>query len=647
MVGDVAGNAPKYQHVVILAAADYREGWAVTLGSLQGEADLVVAWTAPSGQASLWRSIGDWDIEPSVAPFAELVAEAAREAEVLTVVTAPIRLPNDSLARALSILADDVRVASVSLLTDWGGDTSLNSEFVNRPPLPHDLGCHAITETLREAGWCPGVVRIPSPTGPVVLLSASAVRATWDPFVKGEPEEAIADFSNRSLRRNFRHVLDLKTCVSRIHRRGVLSGPANEPRDSPRLEPWAHAHWEELRTTRESPFRSGLRVASAALRGLRIGIDGSALGPHEMGTQVQTLSLIDGLVAHEGVDTVYVALPGPIPEYARRTFDDPRVSVAVYRDGVIANCPPVDVFHRPFQPDRDLPVSQWRSFSDRISMTILDLIAYDNGSYFPSSTAWLDYRKQLRRNVQAADGAIAISQDVLDECEDALLLGGLVAEAIPLGTDHPLSLGPVRPPRKFAGEWAAVPFILVLGADYAHKNRDLAVRAWSRLRGSGLAHRLVLAGVHVPFGSTMDDEEVALRHSSVSRKDCLILPDVSSEERLWLLEHADLVLYPTSAEGFGLVPHEAARSGTPTLFVPFGPLAEHMPVAPAVHAGWDEETLSEAIRKLLTDRRLMAEQVAAIQSAQTPMWSEVADRYVTFFRRLLTNGPRIEVLPDG
>ena len=50
-----------------------------------------------------------------------------------------------------------------------------------------------------------------------------------------------------------------------------------------------------------------------------------------------------------------------------------------------------------------------------------------------------------------------------------------------------------------------------------------------------------------------------------------VLSEVEPAERNWLLANAACVLYPTSAEGFGLLPFEAASFGTPCVHVAFGP----------------------------------------------------------------------------
>ncbi len=83
-----------------------------------------------------------------------------------------------------------------------------------------------------------------------------------------------------------------------------------------------------------------------------------------------------------------------------------------------------------------------------------------------------------------------------------------------------------------------------------------------------------------------------LHNRETLESDVFVLPDLPSPERNWLMRHADLVLYPSSAEGFGLVPFEAARFGTPTLFTRFGPLQELAPDIPVAAEDWSPDTLA-------------------------------------------------------
>ena len=123
--------------------------------------------------------------------------------------------------------------------------------------------------------------------------------------------------------------------------------------------------------------------------------------------------------------------------------------------------------------------------------------------------------------------------------------------------------------------------------------------------------------------------------------DVFSLPDVTDEERNWLLRHASVVLYPTAAEGFGLVPFEAARFGTPTVAVPFGPLREVNNTAPVWSASWDPVDLADAAQALLEDPALARRQVdAVLANGARYTWSRTAEGLVKAYRDLIARPQR-------
>ena len=120
-----------------------------------------------------------------------------------------------------------------------------------------------------------------------------------------------------------------------------------------------------------------------------------------------------------------------------------------------------------------------------------------------------------------------------------------------------------------------------------------------------------------------------------------LLPDVPSAERNWLMRHADLVLYPSSAEGFGLVPFEAARFGTPTLFTRFGPLQEMAPDVPVAAEDWSPEALAAAADALLSDQAQARVQVESCLAAGAKYtWAATAERLTDIYRHVLALAPR-------
>lgn len=513
----------------------------------------------------------------------------------LLVVTGPTVFPAGALDPALSAMTGDRRVATVSFLGE------------GTHPFP---GLDADTVTGRIRGRNPSLVPVTTAfaSGPATLVSAYALSAVGPPVDADGmgPHAALADFSARARRRSFVDLIDPSTWC--------------EGEDARELDPGVR-HWLVTR----HPFLAGLDAEEAhpairpRVRGLRVLVDASWHGGWEMGTQVQAVALIRALARRDDVERVSVALGS---ETARAALGHPKIDVRV-SFGTVEGLGPVDVVHRPFQPDGPLDLESWRRVGARTVLTLLDLIAYHNGSYFPSPDAWGAHRRNLRDIVGRVDGVTVISADVAR----AIALEQLPVESsrvfvVGLGTDHLRGDEAQRPPADLHR------FVLVLGADYAHKNRDLAVRAVRELRRRGHDLTLVMAGATISTASEAPEEGVE------------VLGHVTAEERNWLLRHAAVVLYPSSAEGFGLVPYEAARFGTPTVLVPVGPLADLAGHLPVVAADWSQRALADATEALLTQPPLAAQQVEAMLGAGAALtWDGAASSLVGVYHRLLARLP--------
>jgi glycosyltransferase involved in cell wall biosynthesis len=301
----------------------------------------------------------------------------------------------------------------------------------------------------------------------------------------------------------------------------------------------------------------------------------------------------------------------------------------------------VDVLHRPFQPQRRIDIDDWRKVAHRVVLSILDVIAYRNGAYHGSGSEWLAYRDAVRTTLAAVDAAIVISADVKQQVLlERLPIDPERIHVVELGTDHVTGIEEERVPDELVERgFVADEFLVVLGATYAHKNRDQAIRAVRELRSGGRNLGLVLVGAAVPHGSSRRQEAVALEDDP--GRWLFSIPDVSAEERNWLLRHAAAVLYPTSAEGFGLIPFEAAQLGTPTVCVPFGPLPELVPQLPVSAEGWSAGALAAAVRRVTSDPVLAREQVKAVLAAGGQFtWRRSTAKLVGVYRDVLARPSR-------
>lgn len=571
-----------------------------------------------------------------------------RERSSVLAVWDAVVVPPEFLDPALAIVAADPRVCSVSFFSNASGYLSFPDRNGPRDRPPDGQDEVSVTRKLRTLSPPPAPAPIPVAMGHAVLLSGAALSAAG-PLreLPGSANDAVADFCLAARRRGFMDVLDPGTFYARPSdiavepMRAFVEAEYELPHAIAR-HPFIIGLIQRERGAASSPFGLAFATARAKAVGVRVLLDGSCLGPQEMGTQVTVLALVRALCARADVSEVGVALAAPVPPYAVETLSLPKVRS--FRRAEEMEAWHADIGHRPMQPDSAFDLPAWRRRVDRVLVSILDLIAYQIGSYHPTGEEWLRYREAIWRSAGSVDGVAVISEDVgVQVGIEQLPIDPSRLVVAPYGSDH-LTGGERHtvPAELLARGFLAGQFLLALGATYTHKNRDLAVRALGCLRARGHKLSLVLVGAAVPYGSSRTFEDAAAGWDDDAT--VFVLPDVTSEERNWLLHHASAVLYPTSAEGFGLVPFEAARFGTPTVFVPFGPLAETSGGLPGLPRDWDPEELAASVERLLADPAAAEAQVSATLAAgRSYTWARTADLLVSAYRRLIALPPRLGV----
>ncbi|MGH9282127.1 MAG: glycosyltransferase, partial [Acidimicrobiales bacterium] len=462
------------------------------------------------------------------------------------VVTEPVVVPSAFLAPALAAVSGDMSVATVSFLCNAASFVSFPYRNQAVSHQVESLDEESITRLLRETEPEQAPAPIPFSAGPVVLLSSYALSAVGPLAEVGGLRGglALADVSLRARQKGFLDVVDPATFVARPYDLGTLEDAGFTPAEDRWLldrHPFSADIARQESNAGDSPLAIVHAAARAKVLGLRVLIDGSCLGPKEMGTQVQTSCLVAALSRRPDVERVYVALATSVPAYAAEILSHPKVEARYVAGGDVTGFGWVDVGHRPFQPTGSLHPS-WFKTAARTVVTIQDLTSFHVGIYHATSEEWIYHRDAMRQVAGACDGVIAISHDVRDH---------LGLERMPVdperifvvenGTDHLSGEEATSPPSELlARGFVAGDFALVLGTNYAHKNRDIAIQVVGELRRRGVRLALVLAGAAVPFGSSRTAEA----RRGAGQEHVYVIPDVTSEERNWLLRHAALVLYP-------------------------------------------------------------------------------------------------------
>jgi hypothetical protein len=120
---------------------------------------------------------------------------------------------------------------------------------------------------------------------------------------------------------------------------------------------------------------------------------------------------------------------------------------------------------------------------------------------------------------------------------------------------------------------------------------------------------------------------------------------VSEGEKQWLYSHTSAVIYPTTYEGFGLVPFEAAAAGAPCVFAPQASLTEVLPTELASIVPWDVAASAANTIALLRSDERRGELVAGIRAAGTRFtWRASAARSLDCYWEAAKAAPR--PIPD-
>ena len=642
MTPGVSGHPRDVRAVVF--AHGLTETWIPTLVSLRASLPHVPIIVGAPGHEARQDLAPFADVLVEVDSAAALIERIYLETEAhLLVVAAPSIFPPALLERARGLVTDDLRCSSVSFLSNVGDFASFPHPGEVSIHRVGNLDEHGATSLLRQEPEGLEAVPIPYPVGPAVLLSAQGLSMVR-PFPQhdGRLILELADFGASARSRGMLDLLEPSTFVTR-----PLDLPGDQPLHAGLTKQdrrWLEERHRGITTLLESPHEANsalneaLLMARVSLTGLRLIVDGTCLMPQEMGHQVTFLAMLTALAEREDVSYLGVLLNGPAPSYAREALSHPKVDAKVAPFGTLEGFPSVDVVLRPFQVTEGVDLSGWRGKGRRLALTIHDVIAFQIGDYFSSPASWQAHRSATRRGASAVDGVIAISQDTKDQ----ILLERLGVDAsrifiIPNGVGHLSGDEPAVEPaellsRGFSGE----PFLLVLGTNYSHKNRDLAIDVTRELRRRGFTLTLIMAGAHVGTGSS----RIAEARRWEPDEPVIIIPDVSSLERNWLLRHASVVLYPTGAEGFGLVPHEAAAFGTPTVMVPIPALAERLASLPVLARDWSVNAFADATAALLEDPALAARSVREIKASLPSYdWDHNAEQLIAAFKNLLARPP--------
>jgi glycosyltransferase involved in cell wall biosynthesis len=258
-------------------------------------------------------------------------------------------------------------------------------------------------------------------------------------------------------------------------------------------------------------------------------------------------------------------------------------------------------------------------------VTILDMTWFS----LPGQHTWVKrsyFRTMIPPTARRAARIIAISEA---SKQDVVALLGMPAEKVVvtyLGVDLNVFCPEAAEGR--AGELEArygvrQPYVLYVGKLEPRKNLPTLIEAFVSIARGFPDHQLVLAG-----NPGWDFQAIYETAARIPRRERVRFTGFVDEADLpALYAGADLFVYPSSYEGFGIPVLEAMACGTPVITSNVSSLPEVAGDAGLLVDPLDVSELAQAMRRVLTDGQLRQRMRAkGLERAKTFTWKETARR---------------------
>ena len=360
---------------------------------------------------------------------------------------------------------------------------------------------------------------------------------------------------------------------------------------------------------------------------MRIGIDATALPPNPVGAGNYIIQLVRALAALETEHqfTIFAQqsgreLIGGLPEHVhwvvvpnlrpavRLLWEQVRLPALVKRSAV-------DLLHSPhYTRPAILPCASVVTFHDMTFFLFPELHTRAKQIFFPFA---------IRHSARHADALIAVSENTR---RDAMRILGIPANRIfatPLGISegfHPIEDQVLLEEGRQRYQLPAK-FILYVGLIEPRKNIPLLLNAYARLVSQVDLPPLVLVG-----RQGWMYEQVYQLVEQLELNDRVHFKGYIPAQNLPIVYNlAQLFVYPSTYEGFGLPPLEAMACGTPVITTAISAMLDNVGDAGLLIPPQDETALAHAIQTLLIDHSLRDHlSVAGRRRASEFTWKRTA-----------------------
>lgn len=257
----------------------------------------------------------------------------------------------------------------------------------------------------------------------------------------------------------------------------------------------------------------------------------------------------------------------------------------------------LDVFH---SPASTIPLR----YQGKAVVTIHDMAIYINQQWFPRQG--FATKVAVPRSLKQAKAVIAVSQSTKQDIVELLQIPAAKIRVVYNGVEEAerFSSASADALAKFA---ISKPFMLFIGTIEPRKNITGILQALDELRGTAIFknYQLVIAGKK---GWFYNDIFRSVRELGLTKK-VIFTGYVSKQEKYVLLNQAELFLFPSLYEGFGLSVLEAMREGTPVITSSISSMPEVAGEAGYLVDPGNTLAIGRAIKQVLADKVLREEMI--------------------------------------
>lgn len=241
--------------------------------------------------------------------------------------------------------------------------------------------------------------------------------------------------------------------------------------------------------------------------------------------------------------------------------------------------------------------------SCRLAPLVTDLAVYRLPEVYDRSRV-LWWRLQYKSVCRRAALFLAISEFTKRELTEILNIPPERIFVVPMACSEGLNRVEDADALAAVGKRYELPekYVLFVGNNNPRKNLERTIQAFDRMKErSGLPHQLIIAGEQ----GWKFDRERALEGVG-HRAEVRFIGFVPDEDMPALYSGAELFVFPTLYEGFGIPVLEAQRCGVPVVTSNVSALPETAGAGAEYADPYDAESIADAMRRVLEDKNLAA-----------------------------------------